>query len=427
MLRVKGVASLIETITLVEGLPERVLQAVDGERRLTDLRHVGQLLHAAATTEQLGATALTVVAAPADRRGRRGHERRGAQPPPGVRRRGGPGPDDPSQQGPRVPDRLLPVPVGARLDPATSPSRSSSTTPTRTTSASSTSGWTAPTSPRHRRQHEVEQRGEDLRLAYVALTRAQHQAVVWWAGSWDSRDSPLGRLLFARDADGNVAAGGRRDPEATPRPSHASRRSRRRARLHQRRASRRSACRSRGRASRTAPPELSAARFDRELDWRWRRTSYSDITAGSYEARVASEPEENVVDDEEPREATAGRRRPTTTRPSLLHGAPSLLADDAGRRPGRHASCTACCEATDFAAPDLDAELAAHVAAAHARRRVEIGDPTAVVAGLRAAIETPLGPLLEGDCACATSRAPIASTSWTSSCRSSAATSPPAG
>ena len=58
MLRARGVASLIETITLAEGLPERVLSAVDGERRLTDLRHVGQLLHAAATTEQLGTTAL---------------------------------------------------------------------------------------------------------------------------------------------------------------------------------------------------------------------------------------------------------------------------------------------------------------------------------------------------------------------------------
>ena len=32
---------------------------VDGERRLTDLRHVAQLLHAAASTEQLGSTALT--------------------------------------------------------------------------------------------------------------------------------------------------------------------------------------------------------------------------------------------------------------------------------------------------------------------------------------------------------------------------------
>ena len=59
VLRVKGVASLTETVTLVEGLPQRVLQTIDGERELTDLRHVGQLLHAAATTEQMGAAALT--------------------------------------------------------------------------------------------------------------------------------------------------------------------------------------------------------------------------------------------------------------------------------------------------------------------------------------------------------------------------------
>jgi exodeoxyribonuclease V beta subunit len=53
-------------------------------------------------------------------------------------------------------------------------------------------------------------------------------------------------------------------------------------------------------------------------------------------------------------------------------------------------------EATDFAAPDLDAELAMHVAATLARPRVEVGDQRAVIAGLRAAIETPLGPLLGG-------------------------------
>jgi exodeoxyribonuclease V beta subunit len=53
-------------------------------------------------------------------------------------------------------------------------------------------------------------------------------------------------------------------------------------------------------------------------------------------------------------------------------------------------------EATDFAAPDLGAELAQQVAAAQARRQVELGDPAAAVAGLQAAIETPLGPLLGG-------------------------------
>ena len=48
VLRGAASPSLMETITLIEGLPARVLALVDGERRLTDLRHVGQLLHAAA-------------------------------------------------------------------------------------------------------------------------------------------------------------------------------------------------------------------------------------------------------------------------------------------------------------------------------------------------------------------------------------------
>ena len=59
VLRLRGVASLGEAIALAEGLPERVLATVEGERQLTDLRHVAQLLHEAATAEGLGTTALT--------------------------------------------------------------------------------------------------------------------------------------------------------------------------------------------------------------------------------------------------------------------------------------------------------------------------------------------------------------------------------
>ena len=138
--------------------------------------------------------------------------------------------------------------------------------------------------------------------------------------------------------------------------------------------------------------ELCAARFDRDLDWRWRRTSYSDITAGSYEARVASEPEERVVDDEEPLAGPVAAA-PEEAQPSLLLGVPSLLA---AMPVGVHVGTFVhrVFEATDFAAPDLDVELGEHVAAVLARRRVDVGDPAAVVAGLRAAIETPLGPLL---------------------------------
>ena len=53
-------------------------------------------------------------------------------------------------------------------------------------------------------------------------------------------------------------------------------------------------------------------------------------------------------------------------------------------------------EATDFAATDLDAELAEHVAAAQLRRSLDLGDADQVVQGLRAAISTPLGRIVGG-------------------------------
>ena len=179
---------------------------------------------------------------------------------------------------------------------------------------------------RHKQQHLVEQRGEDLRLAYVALTRAQHQAVVWWAGSWDSRHSALGRLLFARDDDGTVAAAGARTPtdSAVGRAARGARRGR--ARLHRRRARRRSALPVAWSGPRAASARrCRPSRFDRALDWRWRRTSYSDITAGAHDARVASEPEEAVVTDE-PAPATLPAAAPDAG-DAALRAVPSLLAE----------------------------------------------------------------------------------------------------
>jgi exodeoxyribonuclease V beta subunit len=395
VLRVKGVASLTETVTLVEGLPERILRTVDGERELTDLRHVGQLLHAAATTEQMGAAALTswlrqqIAAAGEDtsdeERSRRLESDAEAVQVLTIHRSKGvefpivyypylwePGwiPNDPQPvffHDPQAGDeRVIDV------------------------------GMDGPGFPAHVRQHEAEQRGEDLRLAYVALTRAQHQAVVWWAPSWDSRNSALGRLLFARDSEGNVpptgpttptddAAAARFEALAAEAPGCISVE---RATL--------GLAQAWSREARTAA-ELCAARFDRDLDWRWRRTSYSDITAGAYEARVASEPEERVVDDEETISAPPPPAPPVDDdlESAAMRAVPSLLAEmPVGVQVGTFVHRVF--EATDFAAPDLDAELGEHVAATLARRSVDVGDPATTTAGLRAAIETPLGPLLGG-------------------------------
>jgi len=58
----------------------------------------------------------------------------------------------------------------------------------------------------HRELETAEEQGEGLRLLYVALTRAQHQAVLWWAGGRDTKNSPLSRLLFDRAPDGTISA-----------------------------------------------------------------------------------------------------------------------------------------------------------------------------------------------------------------------------
>ena len=392
VLRVKGVASLAETITLVERLPERILATEDGERRLTDLRHIGQLLHAEAAAEHIGTTALTawlrrrIAEAEQDtsdeERSRRLESDAEAVQVLTIHR----------SKGLEFPVVYLPflwepgyIPREAEPvlfhDPAAGDAR--------TIDVSLEGGDFAA----HQSQYLVEQRGEDLRLAYVALTRAQHQAVVWWAGSWDSRNSPLGRLLFAREESGNVAAVGTSTPEDT---AAFERFSKLAAQVPGRIAVERS--RLALPASWSGPlgdsADLSAAVFDRMLDWRWRRTSYSDITAGTYEARVASEPEEAGVMDEpaEPVVVASGGVRPADDGGLAT---PSLLA---GMAVGVHVGTLVhrVLEATDFMAPDLDGELETQIAVAQSRRSVDVGDPAAAVAGLRAAIETPLGPVAGG-------------------------------
>jgi exodeoxyribonuclease V beta subunit len=376
-------------------LPARVLKTQDGERELTDLRHVGQLLHAAATTEQMGAAALTswlrqqIAAAGEDtsdeERSRRLESDAEAVQVLTIHR--SKGVEFPIVYYPYlwepgwIPNDLQPV---FFHDPQAGDERVIDV------------GMDGPDFPAHQRQHEAEQRGEDLRLAYVALTRAQHQAVVWWAPSWDSRNSALGRLLFARDPEGNVAPSGPKTPTDTEAVAR-----------FEGLALDAFGCVSVERATlglakawsgETRPSaELCAARFERDLDWRWRRTSYSDITAGAYEARVASEPEERVVDDEVATSAPPPPAPPIDDdlESAAMRGVPSLLAEmPVGVQVGTFVHRVF--EATDFAAPDLDDELGQHVAATLARRSVDVGDPATTTAGLRAAIETPLGPLVGG-------------------------------
>jgi exodeoxyribonuclease V beta subunit len=392
ILRDRGVAALLEAITAGEDLAARVLAVGDGERRLTDLNHLAQLLHRAASTERLGVTALrgwlAERIADADRdsgdeeeRARRLESDAEAVQVLTIHR--SKGLEFPVVYCPFLWEAtwIRPKEPVAFHDPATGYEHTVDV------------GLEGRTFKRHFDQYVVEQRGEDLRLAYVALTRAKHQAVIWWAGSRYSCNSPLARLLFAKDPSGIVRAFG----DSTPTDAAAVERFRELAATAPGRiAVERSTL---GMPSAWRPPvespvDLEAARFERRIDLWWRRTSYTDITADAHDAMVASEPERPVLSDE-PETAT-----PVAVAGELAH-APALARESPlGAAPVGVEFGTfvhTVLEATDFAAPDLDAELAERVSGALSRRAIDLGgEPEAVVRGLRAAIETPLGPLVDG-------------------------------
>ena len=391
ILRDSGVAALTEAIMVREDLAARVLAETGGERRMTDLNHIAQLLHRAATAERLGVTALRGWLAERiadserddaeDERARRLESDAEAVQVLTIHRSKG---------------LEFPVVYCPFLWEASYISRDAEPVffhdPGAGFRRTIDVGLEGRAWSSHVRRHRLEQRGEDLRLAYVALTRAKHQAVIWWAGSYDSRNSPLGRLLFARDEDGNVAP----DGGSTPTDAAAAERFRELAAVAPGRI--RVERSTLERPTTWSPPidatvDLAAARFDRRLDLWWRRTSYSDITAEAHDPMVASEPERPVLSDE-PETATPvavsgpGDARPELERESLLGEAP--VGVDFGT------FVHTVLQATDFTAADLDVELAERIAEAGSRRSLDLGEPDRVVEGLRAAIETPLGPIVGG-------------------------------
>ena len=394
VLRERGVASLLEIVAAERALPELMLGRSGGERRFTDVRHIGQLLHGAAQEEQLGITALTgwlrrrIADAGADtgdeERSRRLESDAAAVQVLTVHR--SKGLEFPIVYVPFLwePSFIPKAQAVAFHDPEAGNER-------RLDVSLDGSAWRA-----HCRQDEAEQRGEDLRLAYVAVTRARHQVVLWWAGSFDSRNSPLGRLVFARAPDGTVPPQGSSTPgDAAARETFET-----------------LAAQAQGQVSiedaRPATPEpwgdapggveqLDAARFERALDRRWRRTSYSDITARAHEAPVGSEPEQAPLADEPdgPELALDDTGATPTLVDSALTEAPAALLElPAGVSAGTLVHQVL--EATDFAAADLDSELTRALRTVPGRRAVALGELHPVVAGLRGAIETPLGLLLGG-------------------------------
>jgi exodeoxyribonuclease V beta subunit len=396
ILRRSGIATLTETITADQQLPGRVLAHLGGERVLTDLRHVSELLHAAVREEQFGITALVAwlrrriaLAAQehddesASERSRRLESDAAAVQILTVHR--SKGLEFPIVYCPYLWDPVW-IPFGNR--PAIFHDKDDGEVRTLDVAMEDLEDYAA-----HLELDQSEQLGEELRLAYVALTRARHQAVVWWVGTSFSRNSALSRLVIGRQEGSPALADGTATP--SDRAAFIAFAALKPGAIAVERANPRTVAPWQAPAS--TPAALEVATLGRALDQRWRRTSYSAIVDGAYEARVASEIEEAIGADDDPQLARSagGLVAAVGDAADALKAVPSLLSDTpASTRFGTFAHRVL--ERVDFAADDLDRDLGREIADGVDRRRIDVGDPGRLATGLRSAIETPLGPLVGG-------------------------------
>ena len=392
LLRDQGIASLFETVSGSTGVPQRVLTGAVGERFMTDLRHVAQLLHEAGVAEGLGPTALATwlgrriheVEQDADNEERARRLERDDKAVQVITIHRSKGLEFPIVYCPFAWDgyaRQSEVPVFH--DPKHEYRRTIDV------------GGGGNEFARHQKMEIEEERGEDLRLLYVALTRARHQAVLWWVGAYDSQHSPLARLLFDRDASGVVppyGAAKRSDADVDAAALA----------LGPRVAFERVGPPVAARWCRAAEetPTLEAARFERTLDTLWRRASYSSITRGAHELpAIGSEPEPGLtltVDETDGALAAplAGRAHPAASATPATTAGLALGAMPGGALVGTVVHGVF--EHTDFDAPDLATSVRDALAREVTWHSVDLGRTDDVVAGICAAIESPLGPLAGG-------------------------------
>ncbi len=397
----RGVAALLEAATSEERLPERLLGEVGGARRLTDLRHLAQSLHGAMSAGQLGVGSL--IEWLKDRMA----EARGSLATDGTQRLE----TDAlavtiltvhRSKGLQFPIVYLPEAWDRHVDENDDRGRVlklHEDDPARPGGHGAcvldVGGRQSPGRAARFARHQSEDAGEDLRLAYVALTRAQCQVVLWWAASRNTPASALQRFLFRSTATETGDVGPTftirsGDPSyARPLGEHVSLEA----------MTRREPMpwlspddRPVGRLD--AP--LTARTFDRQLDLDWRRTSYSALTAAVHGVALAnpsvgSEPDIGKEDDEAD---TAAPPAPDPT-PSGVNPALAELSPMGELPMGAEFGTVvhAVFEGVDAAAPDLPDQLRQAAAAALSRVPASELDSDQLAAAMLASFRTPLGPL----------------------------------
>ena len=230
-----------------------------------------------------------------------------------------------------------------------------------------------------RTQHESEESGEDLRLLYVALTRAKCHVVAHWAPSLNTAAAPLHRLLFG-------AAGPGIEPTATVTPPSDADAA---ARLTDLAAGSAGWISSdlvtpgpipRWQLPQAPAPTLDVSQFTRVLDTAWTRTSYSGLTADVHHSvGVASEADELGTDDEQNQSPDIESETP-----------PAAVRSPMADLPAGAAFGTLVHDILEDPDPDVLVQRCRDAVARHGASHL---DPDELAAGLEPVLHTTLGSL----------------------------------
>ncbi|WP_227985297.1 UvrD-helicase domain-containing protein [Nocardia spumae] len=390
-----GFAAVFDRLSAQARPAPRLLGQSGGERRLTDLRHIAQLLDEVAARESLGLTALTRWLADRVRdpasgtvagRSRRLDRDAAAVQIATVH----------ASKGLEFPLVYLPF----AWDGAKNPKPSTLLFHDGDERVLDVGGPDAPGYAEHKRWCEAEEAGEELRLLYVALTRAQCQVVAWWAPTYGTAASPLHRMVLGR-TPGSADVPPRCDVAADPMVLQQLRdwagsagpgliaiepvRAPEPARL-------------RGERGDLGAVDLAAARFERTVDHDWRRTSYSALTASAHDQQPLADsgaPDTPAGGTDEPLSPAPEFQTADAAEDEFSGAAPSLMNDlPYGAEFGTLVHGVL--ELVDTDAPDLAAEVRARCGRAIAELMADI-DPDDLARALVAVLRTPLDPVALAD------------------------------
>ncbi|OBI99140.1 exodeoxyribonuclease V subunit beta [Mycobacterium sp. 1465703.0] len=374
--RERGVAAIFEAAQLL-GMGNRVLAWQGGERQMTDLAHVTQLLQDVAHREHYSLPALR------DWLRRQRDERSGA--PERNRRL--------DSDAAAVQIMTVFVSKGLQYPIVYLPFAFNRTTQDSDvvlfhdedgTRCLHVGGKDSPDFKTVERLGRKEDASDDSRLTYVALTRAQAQVVAWWSPAYYEPNGGLSRLLRGRrpgepvvpdrcepakisddDAMARLreweAAGGPVIEESVVAPAPAL-------------------------PAEPVPERLENRHFHRGIDTGWRRTSYSGLIRVVQAGGVSSEPEVGELDDEVADIPLVS----TVSGPDV----PSPMAElPAGATFGTLVH--AVLETADPFAADLAAELETQIRA-HSPWWPVAAAPEELAAAMIPMHDTPLGPMTGG-------------------------------